>query len=233
MSCADTRRLLDAYADGELDLPAAMPIEAHLESCTRCRREFDALRATRAALGRACAFRPAPGALAAKLRAELRARHATRVPFWRSPLAVATPGILALVLAGWLAIAALVKDEARLAPGATKVVYHISSSERSGAALRNLKNHLDAEPDARIVVVAHNEGIDFLLRGARDETGGLIEPALRHFQSRGVEFRVCNNTLVRRQVEDERIIEGARLVPSGIAEIGRLQSREGYIYMRL
>ena len=119
------------------------------------------------------------------------------------------------------------------APAAQRVVYHISSSTAPAAALRNLANHLRAAPGARIVVVAHNDGVDFLLRGALDEFGAPLEPAVRGFRERGVEFRVCSNTLERRQLDSGGLIPSATLVPSGIAEIGRLQSEEGYVYLRL
>ncbi len=56
---------------------------------------------------------------------------------------------------------------------------------------------------------------------------------MRRFLERGVEFRVCFNTLERRKLDAAALIPEARLVPSGIAEIGRLQAEEGYSYMRL
>jgi intracellular sulfur oxidation DsrE/DsrF family protein len=84
-----------------------------------------------------------------------------------------------------------------------------------------------------VVVVAHNEGVNFLLRGARDENGRLVEPVVHAFRGRGVEFRVCTNTLVRRKMDAGLVVPDATLVPSGIAEISRLQEKEGYAYMRM
>lgn len=43
----------------------------------------------------------------------------------------------------------------------------------------------------------------------------------------------AERALVRQSIEANRVVPGAVLVPSGIAEIGRLQSEEGYAYMRL
>jgi hypothetical protein len=232
MNCAETGRLLNAYSDGELDLPLALGLEEHLESCARCRRSFASLQAVRTAVARGIETRAAPEALRESLQAEL--AGARRASGWRrplrSPLAVAAPGLIALLLAGWLALAQLLPDSA---PPQTRVVYHISSSDTASAALRNLGNHLQAAPEAKIVVVAHNNGVDFLLRGARDESGRAYDAAVRQFRQRGVEFRVCYNTLERRRIAAGEVIPEATLVPSGIAEIGRLQSREGYVYMRL
>jgi intracellular sulfur oxidation DsrE/DsrF family protein len=99
--------------------------------------------------------------------------------------------------------------------------------------MRTLRNHLEASPHTKVVVVTHNEGVDFLLVGARDESGELYESPVRRFKARGVDFRVCTNTLVRRRIDTAGIVPEATLVPSGIAEIGRLQEAEGYTYMRL
>ena len=52
------------------------------------------------------------------------------------------------------------------------VVYHISDTNGQALqALRNLRNHLDADPQAHIVVVALGDGIDFLREGAKDHNG--------------------------------------------------------------
>jgi hypothetical protein len=136
-------------------------------------------------------------------------------------------------LAAWGLHGGFERESSAAARNAGKVVYHISSSQTASAALRTLRNHLEASPDTKVVVVAHNEGVDFLLRGARDETGQLYETSVQQFKQRGVDFRVCTNTLVRRKLEKAGIVPEATLVPSGIAEIGRLQQSEGYSYMRM
>jgi hypothetical protein len=234
MNCTETARLLNPYSDGELDLPLALGVEEHLESCASCRRAFAGLQAVRSALARGVATRPAPATLRENVRAGI--GRAQPVRGWRallgSPLAVATPGLLALALAGWLALAQLGPGSAPPA-AQTRIVVHVSSNGTASGALRTLRNHLRAMPEAKIVVVAHDSGIDFLLRGARDESGGAYEAAVKQFRQSGVEFRVCYNTLERRRIDSTEVIPEATLVPSGIAEISRLQSREGYLYMRL
>ena len=234
MNCAEAARLLNPYVDGELELMTSLAIEEHVQACARCRASLEGLQATRAAISRHCEFQPAPDSLDSRLRA--RAAH-EEGRGWRdvlrSPLAVAAPGLAALLLAGWLVLADVTKHVGPPVAAQTRVVYHISSSDTASAALRNLANHLQAAPDVKVVVVAHNNGVDFLLRGARDESDRPYEAAVKSFSQRGVEFRVCYNTLERRQIASSEVIPEATLVPSGIAEIGRLQSREGYVYMRL
>jgi hypothetical protein len=226
VNCKSDGKLLDGYLDGELGLPESLALEEHLKGCAQCGLALERARALRAVLRRHAPLEPAPRPLRERLAARFARPRAGLSRRWG--IALASPGIAALALVLWLGF---------FAPGGKdsgpRVVYHISSSAAPGAALRNVANHLNAAPNVKIVVVAHNEGVDFLLRGARDETGQPIEPAVRRFLERGVEFRVCFNTLERRKLDAAALIPEARLVPSGIAEIGRLQAEEGYAYMRL
>jgi len=112
-----------------------------------------------------------------------------------------------------------------------KVVYHINDSSVARVAMRNVGNHLNASPNAKIVVVTHGNGIDFLLNAAGDNNG-TFAPQVAGLNARGVEFRVCRNTLQGRNLDDKAVILEAQVVPSGVAEIGRLQAREGYVYLK-
>ena len=113
-----------------------------------------------------------------------------------------------------------------------KVVYHINDSANAMQAMRNVGNHLDASPGVKIVVVTHGKGIDFLLEDAKDKDGTLFQPMVAKLKDRGVDFRVCNNTLKSRNLTKDAVIQEASIVPSGVAEIGRLQAKEGYVYLK-
>ena len=124
-------------------------------------------------------------------------------------------------------VAALAKDDP------VKVVYHVSEGiDQATAALRNVRNHLSADPTAKIVVVTHANGIDFLLDGAKDKNGNLFDANVQELVKMGVEFRVCKITLQRRNIDPKRVIEEATLVPSGVAEVARLQAKEGFVYLK-
>ena len=130
-------------------------------------------------------------------------------------------------------LVALGLSGAALADPTSKVVYHINEgTEHAVPLLRNVNNHLNAEPGAKIVVVGHGKGIDFMLAGAKDKNGNPFEVTIDTLQAKGVEFRVCNNTLVSRKIEPNTVISQAKIVPSGVAEIGRLQAKEGYAYLK-
>lgn len=127
---------------------------------------------------------------------------------------------------------ALFAGAAAAAGGQLKVVYHINHSENASAALNNIRNHLVAAPKAKIVVVTHGPGIDFLLEGAINATGNPYDVPVQELADRGVEFRVCKNTLDGRKIDKSKLLLEARIVPSGVAEIARLQAEEGYVYLK-
>lgn len=238
MNCRDARRILHAYVDTELDVTGALAMEEHLRACNRCLVEETGLRTLRTAVRRHTDAGTAPDALRELLWSRY-AREKTSPDAWlRRRLTFAIPAVAALSLAALIGLGTFIGLKGMAGDGGaaerhSKVVYHISTSDTASAALRNLANHLEAAPDAQVVVVAHNNGVNFLLRGARDESGELYEEAVRKFAARGVRFRVCNNTLVRQSIVANRVVPEATLVPSGIAEIGRLQSQDGYAYMKL
>jgi intracellular sulfur oxidation DsrE/DsrF family protein len=112
-----------------------------------------------------------------------------------------------------------------------KVVYHVNDSTNARVAMSNVNNHLNAAPDAKIVVVTHGKGIDFLLFDAKDDKGEYAS-TVAGLKAKGVDFRVCANTLKARKIETSAVIPEATIVPSGVAEIGKLQAKEGYVYLK-
>jgi len=146
-----------------------------------------------------------------------------------------TPLLAALLLAtAPMAHAAKAANAKVAAPAVVqeKVVYHINDSANARAALRNIQNHITAAPDAKITVVAHGKGIDFLLNDAKDDKGEAYLTQVAGLKEKGVDFRVCQNTLKSRKLDDSAVIVDATIVPSGVAEIGRLQAKEGYVYLK-
>lgn len=129
-----------------------------------------------------------------------------------------------LMLTGVTSVMAAEREE--------KVVYHVSDSVNATAALRNARNHLDQSPKAKIVFVTHGAGIDFLLEGAMDKNGNPYDIPVQELAARKVEFRVCNNTLVGRKIDKSKLLPEATIVPSGVAEVSRLQIFEGFAYIK-
>lgn len=143
-------------------------------------------------------------------------------PFYRAFLALLLPiGIASQIGA------------AQAADQPVKVVYHLTGGiDEAARAMGNVRNHLKADPSAKIVVVGNGAGIDFMLDGAKDAKGNPFDATIQDLESQGVAFRVCNNTLVSRGIDKSRVVSEAKIVPSGVAEVARLQAREGYVYLR-
>ena len=113
-----------------------------------------------------------------------------------------------------------------------KVVYHINDSAVAKAALGNIKNHMSADPQVKIVVVTHGKGVDFMFEGATDKDGNPYNIAVEELQAKGVQFDICNNTLKSRKLDPSKLLPGAVIVPSGVAEVAKLQAKEGYVYVK-
>ena len=114
-----------------------------------------------------------------------------------------------------------------------KVVYHLSEGiPQASRAIGNIRNHLAADPSAKIVVVTHGLGIDFLIDGATNQLDQPFAGSISDLANKGVEFRVCNNNLVSRKIAADKIVMDAKVVPSGVAEVARLQAKEGFVYLR-
>jgi intracellular sulfur oxidation DsrE/DsrF family protein len=150
-----------------------------------------------------------------------------------------------LVAAGGIALAMLsllqpatlraepARPAAAIAAEPVRVVYHLSDgNEQALRGLRNIGNHLNADPTAKIVVVALGRGIDFLLDGATDANGQPFDAMVAGLTARGVEFRICANTLRALEIPAAKVNPEAVVVPSGVAEIARLQARLGHAYLR-
>ncbi|MDR3383943.1 DsrE family protein [Cupriavidus basilensis] len=137
------------------------------------------------------------------------------------------------------AIGLAAKAAAQAAPaaagkgGRVKVVYQLSEgTDQAVRAMANLRNHLNAAPDTKIVVVAFGYGVDFIVEGARDARGNTFEAAVGALASSGVEFRVCRNTLMARKIPESSLLMEAKVVQAGVVEVAKLQFDEGYAYIK-
>jgi hypothetical protein len=137
------------------------------------------------------------------------------------------------IKAALLAMLFATSFQVRAADDQIKTVYHMSEGiPQATRGLNNIRNHLAADPKAKIVVVAHGLGIDFLLQGATNQMDQPFAGAIADLANHGVEFRVCNNTLQSRKIDAGKVAMEATIVPSGVAEVARLQAREHFVYLR-
>ena len=138
-----------------------------------------------------------------------------------------------IIQALMLALVAALAPAVQAADEPIKAVYQLSEGVAQAArAIGNIRNHLNADPSAKIVVVTHGVGIDFLLEGAETTQGQKFAGPIAELANRGVVFKVCNNTLESRKISADKLVMEAKVVPSGVAEVARLQAREGFVYLR-
>ena len=119
-----------------------------------------------------------------------------------------------------------------------KVVYHINyeggpESKKYKGAMRNIQNHINAvgAENLDVKVVLHGNGLGLLMSAKEDDTFQTIVSSLK---GQNVGFQVCNNTLKGRKIsysEDLYDVWEEDIVPSGVAELSRLQQL-GYTYIK-
>ena len=113
-----------------------------------------------------------------------------------------------------------------------KVVYHFDNAVAQGLkGLRNVRNHIDTDPTAKIIVVTHAEGVDMLMEGAKSANGTEYAPLVSALKSHGVTFEICEITLKNRSLKKDQFIQEADFTPSGVVRIAKLQL-QGYAYIK-
>lgn len=155
--------------------------------------------------------------------------------------------LLKVVLAGLVGLIAWSGVATAMEAEKQKVVYHVNGDnpKQQAGALRNIQNHINAvgKDNLDLRVVMHGNGVSMvLLPESLDKVKGFksanaspqMQATIDGLKHQGVQFKVCANTLKGRKVTmDEHLymVEGADIVPSGVAELGILQA-QGYAYIK-
>ena len=114
-----------------------------------------------------------------------------------------------------------------------RVVYHfVDGNDQASRGLDYIRNHLAVNSAAQITVVGHAAGVNFMMKGAKTAKGNDYRGMIEDLELQGVKFKVCEITLRERGLGRDQFIPEVSFVPSGVAEITRLQQREGYAYLR-
>ena len=112
------------------------------------------------------------------------------------------------------------------------IVYHIDdTSSQALKGLRNVRNHIDTDPTAKITVVTHAFGVDFLMEGMKDRNESSFAATVAALMACGVKFEVCEITLKNRNLKKEQFIQEADFTPSGVVRLAKLQ-KQGYAYIK-
>jgi intracellular sulfur oxidation DsrE/DsrF family protein len=113
-------------------------------------------------------------------------------------------------------------------PTVLKAVIHINfkDPERHEHALNNVENILKEASDAELIVVCHGEGIT-LVSKKQTKHSDLVQSLIK----KGVHFAACQNTMKKKSLSKEDLVDGTLTVPSGAVEVIRRQS-DGYSYFK-
>lgn len=121
--------------------------------------------------------------------------------------------------------------------GTQEVVYHINSPGGEAdryyvASMRNVQNHINAvgQDNLTVAVVMHGNGVG-LVANALENTE--LQGIITSLKGQGVSFLVCANTLSGRGIDYATQLYDVweeDIVPSGVAELSRLQAM-GYTYI--
>ena len=79
--------------------------------------------------------------------------------------------------------------------------------------------------------MSHANGVDFLMKDAKDRNGNPYEVAVQELVARGVKFEVCEITLKNRNLKKDQFLQEAGFTPSGVVRLTKLQ-KQGFAYIK-
>jgi intracellular sulfur oxidation DsrE/DsrF family protein len=125
------------------------------------------------------------------------------------------------------------------------VIYHCDfpQEDRFHGMLTNIRNHLaanDFDPfRVKIIIVANGVGVKFFMKthkGTKWEKEKIdlkrAEERLAYLAQFEVEYYICDFTIKGMKLKYENFFDFVKIVPSGVASIGRLQQK-GFGYIKV
>ena len=113
------------------------------------------------------------------------------------------------------------------------VAFHLDRLDHMNRSILQVSRHLQGNTNTPVTVVFIGDAVHALLDGTVDSHGGAYSAQLEQLLAQGAELYACSNTLDSLAKTNADLILGAETVPSGIAELGRLQVEEDYGYIKL
>jgi intracellular sulfur oxidation DsrE/DsrF family protein len=109
-----------------------------------------------------------------------------------------------------------------------KIVFQLTDNNlKSQKSLtRQLNNLNQGWPEAEFQVVVHSAGIGYLI-----EDKSAFSDEIRNLSEMGVVFVACENTLSAKNISKDKVIDVAKYVKMGIAEVVRKQE-QGWSYIK-
>jgi intracellular sulfur oxidation DsrE/DsrF family protein len=110
-----------------------------------------------------------------------------------------------------------------------KVILHLQSSDTlvHKSIVNQIGNIKKEIPDAEIELVCHGPGLEFLLKEKSQYINKLNKLKLKNVSYVGCEF-----TMTQKKIKREELVDFAKTVPYGIAEIIKKQQQD-WLYVKL
>lgn len=122
----------------------------------------------------------------------------------------------------------LLLSSSSLVKAQSKIVWDMPSGDttQQRVLFRQVNNVLAAAPDTKIEIVFHGNSVYGLLKDT-----GYFKDQIIALHKRGVVMAVCNNALKMRNINTNRVIPEAVIVPVAILELVKKQE-EGSSYIK-
>lgn len=111
------------------------------------------------------------------------------------------------------------------APGALKIVLHVSDPDGWPPALSNAKNLTAQFPTIKVKIVTDGGGV-YGLQGAND-----LVSAMAAVARAGVPIEACHNALDEKKIAPASLPAFVKVVPAGVIALAQAQA-EGYAYVK-
>lgn len=110
-----------------------------------------------------------------------------------------------------------------------KVLFHVDEVNKWDLTIANVKNiitsFINNNEEFHIIVVGNSKAVETYLEKE------LIEKIIS-FDLSKVSFKACSNALRVNNIKEEQLIKSIEVVSSGVYYIAKMQTDEGYIYIR-
>jgi len=109
-----------------------------------------------------------------------------------------------------------------------KVVFHLHDEKRSTIAISNIINLIKdlGEENLDIELLMNGTGVKIMLKE------GECVNKVDYLSNKGVVFCVCSNSLNALEMQENDMIKGTKIVPSGVGELVKKQN-EGWNYIKI
>ena len=113
------------------------------------------------------------------------------------------------------------------------VAFHVDSDAKMNRILRQIGRHHAANDGMPTRVILIAEGVKASLDSATDSSGGAYSAQMEQLIAAGVRIFACDTTLTSYGLDADDLALGIETIPSGVAELARLQISHQWAYIKL